>query len=122
LTFTRGSWRFFTFHQIKLFKETKININGFLLLRGQQNFYELETFGQLNISVNHSFLNKKLMISLSGNDVLRSMVTRFSLQQGNVFTEGDRYGDNRRIGLNVRYAFGIQKKEPKQGLIPNDFD
>lgn len=122
LTFTRGSWRFFTFHQIKLFKETKVNINGFLLLRGQQNFYELETFGQLNVSVNQSFYNKKLTISLSGNDILRTMVTRFSLQQGNVFTQGDRYGDNRRIGLNVRYAFGIQKKETRQGIIPNDFD
>jgi len=122
LTFTRGSWRFFTFHQIKLFKETKININGFLLLRGQQNFYELKTFGQLNISINQSFLNKKLVLSLSGNDILRTMVTQFSLQQGNVFTEGDRYSDNRRIGLNLRYAFGIQKKEPRQGMIPNDFD
>jgi hypothetical protein len=50
------------------------------------------------------------------------MVTQFSLQQGNVFTEGDRYSDNRRIGLNLRYAFGIQKKEPRQGMIPNDFD
>jgi outer membrane receptor protein involved in Fe transport len=122
LTFTRGSWRFFTFHQIKLFKETKVNINGFLSLRGQQNFYELETFGQLNVSVNQSFYNKKLTISLSGNDILRTMVTRFSLQQGNVFTQGDRYGDNRRIGLNIRYAFGIQKKETRQGIIPNDFD
>jgi hypothetical protein len=50
------------------------------------------------------------------------MVTQFSLQQGNVFTQGDRYGDNRRIGLNVRYAFCIQKKETRQGMIPNDFD
>ena len=122
LTFSRGSWRFFTFHQIKLFKETKININGFMLLRGLQNFYELETFGQLNISINQSFLNKKLVISLNANDILRTMVTQFSLQQGNVFTQGDRYGDNRRIGLNVRYAFGIQKKETRQSMIPNDFD
>jgi hypothetical protein len=93
-----------------------------LLLRGQQNFYELKTFGQLNISINQSFLNKKLVLSLSGNDILRTMVTQFSLQQGNVFTVGDRYSDNRRIGLNLRYAFGIQKKEPRQGMIPNDFD
>jgi hypothetical protein len=122
LTFSRGSWRFFTFHQIKLFKETKININGFMLLRGLQNFYELKTFGQLNISINQSFLNKKLVISLNANDIFRTMVTQFSLQQGNVYTQGDRYGDNRRIGLNVRYAFGIQKKETRQSMIPNDFD
>ena len=56
------------------------------------------------------------------NDIFRTMVTQFSLQQGNVFTQGDRYGDNRRIGLNVRYAFGIQKKETRQSMIPNDFD
>jgi hypothetical protein len=122
LTFRRGSWRFFTFHQIKLFKETKINLSGFLILRGQQNFYELKTFGQLNVSINQSFLNKKLVLSLNGNDVLRTMVTQFSLQQGNVFTRGDRYSDNQRIGLNLRYAFGIQKKEPKKGFIPNDLD
>jgi hypothetical protein len=74
------------------------------------------------VSINQSFLNKKLVLSLNGNDVLRTMVTQFSLQQGNVFTRGDRYSDNQRIGLNLRYAFGIQKKEPKKGFIPNDSD
>jgi len=122
LAFRRGSWRFFTFQQLKLFKETKINISGFLLLRGQQGFYELGTFGQLNLSINQTLMKRKLTISLSGNDVFRTMVTRFNFNQGNVVTEGDRYSDNQRIGLNVRYAFGIPKKEKSGGFFPTDME
>lgn len=120
LSFTRGSWRFFTFHQLSLSKDTKFTLSGFMLLRGQQGFYELDTFGQLNLGLNQSFLDKKLNVTLNANDVLRTMVTRFTLNQGSVSTFGERYSDNQRIGLNVRYQFGIRKKEEQRS--PLQFD
>ena len=122
LTFTRGSWRLFSFHQLSLGRETKLTLSGFMLLRGQQNFYELDTFGQLNIGLNQTFLNKKLNVTFNATDVLRTMVTRFSLNQGGIITFGDRYGDNQRIGLNVRYQFGLRKKDEERGGTPFDVE
>jgi hypothetical protein len=46
------------------------------------------------------------------------MVTRFEFNQGGIVSSGDRYSDNRRIGINIRYNFGIRKKDPKQ-LLPS---
>jgi hypothetical protein len=117
LTFSRGSWRFFTFHSLTLFKQTKITVMGFMMVNGQQNFYELNNFGMLNVGLNQSFLNKKLIISLNMRDILRTMVTEFEFNQGSFFTTGSRYSDNQRFGINLRYNFGIGKKENKKGIL-----
>ncbi|NLA24571.1 MAG: TonB-dependent receptor, partial [Bacteroidales bacterium] len=81
LNFKRGSWRFFTFHQLRLFKETKITLSGFMMLNGNWNFFELETFGGLNIGINQSFLQKRLNISINYRDILRSMENKFTVNQ-----------------------------------------
>jgi hypothetical protein len=111
LKYSRGSWRFFTFHSLNLFKETKITVNGFLMTNGQWNFYEMKSFGQLNIGLTQTLLDKKLTISLSARDILKTMVTEFEFNQGTVTSLGDRYSDNQRFGINLRYNFGIKKKE-----------
>lgn len=118
LAFSRGSWRFFSFHSLSLTKLTKLTASGFLMLKGQQNFYELGTFGQLNIGLRQQLFNKKLQISLNARDVLRTMVTRFTLAQGNIVTEGERYSDNQRFGINLRYSFGIKRKEENGKGMP----
>ena len=117
LQFSQGSWRFFTYHQLKLSPNTKISINGFLLHKGLQNFYQLDNFGQLNLSVNQTFINNKLNINISANDIFRTMLTRFSLEQGSIATFGSRYSDNQRIGMNVRYQFGIKTKEERSNML-----
>lgn len=120
LTFKRGSWRFFTFHSLSITKTTKLTMNGFMMLNGQQNFYELETFGQLNFGLTQTFMDRKLSITLNANDVLRTMETRFTLNQGSISTDGSRYSDNQRFGVNVRYNFGVKKKEEKRGGMQLD--
>lgn len=122
LEFSRGSWRFFTFHSLRLARNTRLTMMGFMMTRGQMNFYELDTFGQLNFGLNQSFLDRKLNISLSARDVLRTMVTRFTLNQGSMQMQGDRYTDNRRIGINIRYNFGIPKRQERQEQMPMQFD
>ncbi len=110
-SYKRGSWRFFTYHSLTIFKETRLTLSGFLMHKGNYNFYELETFGMLNLGLTQTLLNKKLRITLSARDVLRTMVTSFELNQGSVITSGDRYTDNQRFGINIRYNFGIKDKE-----------
>lgn len=115
-SFSRGSWRLFTFHSLSLSRTTKFNMTGFMMINGQLNFYELKNFGQLNLSLNQSFMNRKLHVTLNARDVLRTMVTQFSMNQGSMIMHGDRYTDNQRIGINVRYSFGVRKRSEKREM------
>lgn len=117
LQFRQGSWRFFTYHQLKLGPNTKLSLNGFMLYKGLQNFYQLDNFGQLNMSVNQTFMNNKLNVNISANDIFRTMLTRFSLEQGSIETFGSRYSDNQRFGMNIRYQFGLKTKEERTNML-----
>jgi outer membrane receptor for ferrienterochelin and colicin len=116
LKYERGSWRLFTFHSLNLFKNTKITLSGFMMVKGQQGFYELKNFGSLNFGITQSLFNKNLTITINARDILRTMVNEFELNQGAVRTYGDRYSDNRRIGINIRYNFGLGKKDNRKSI------
>jgi hypothetical protein len=113
LSYERSSWRFFTFHSLRLAKETRLTLNGFMMTKGQMNFYELDNFGQLNVGLIQTFLDKKLTIMLNARDILHTMGTKFTLEQGGIYSVGDRYSDNQRFGVNIRYNFGIKNKHEK---------
>ncbi|MBI5538943.1 MAG: outer membrane beta-barrel protein [Bacteroidia bacterium] len=114
--YERGSWRLFTFHSLNLLRQTKLTLSGFMMVKGQQGFYELNNFGALNVGITQTLLNKNLTITVNVRDVLRTMVTEFKLNQGAIQTSGDRYSDNRRIGINIRYNFGLGKKGPRKSI------
>ncbi|WP_337043292.1 TonB-dependent receptor domain-containing protein [Emticicia sp. 17c] len=120
LSFQRGSWSFFTFHQFKLNKLTNLSLNGFFRLKGQLQFYELSNFGNLNFNVNRQFFNKKLVATLSINDIFYTNKNNFTINQGSISAFGSRRGDTRRIGFNLRYNFGFRKKEERNN--PFNFD
>lgn len=122
LKISKGSWRLFTFHSLSLFKQTKLTVYGFTMINGFQNFYDLKNFGSLNFGLTQTLLKKKLTITLSGRDILRTMVTKFSLDQGYISTTGDRYSDNQRFGFNIRYNFGVKKKDERKGFVPENVD
>ncbi len=117
LQYTRASWRLYTFHVLKLFGNTKIILSGFMMINGQMDFYELHNFGALNIGIRQSFFNDKLTIKINARDILRTMVVAYDINQGSINAWGDRYTDNRRFGINIRYTFGFGKKEDKGGLF-----
>ncbi len=120
LKYERGSWRFFTYHALNIGENTRLTLTGFMMQNGQYNFYNLNTFGLLNIGLNQTFLNKRLTITLSARDILRTMGTEFELSQGSIETTGSRYTDNRRFGINIRYNFGIRDKAEDTEMF--DFD
>ena len=121
-TFKRGSWRFFTFHALNLFKQTKLTLSGFMMVNGQQNFYKLKNFGQLNLGLTQTLFKQKLTITISARDILKTMVTKFDFDQGSTSINGDRYTDNQRFGINIRYTFGIKKKEERNGFAEPEGD
>ncbi len=111
LSYNHESWTFFTYQTLKLSKLTQVVINGFLRYKSQVQFYELDPFGSLNLSINHQFLKKKLKITMSVTDMFFTNNNVFSINQGNIHASGLRKSDTRRFGLNANYNFGIRKKE-----------
>lgn len=122
LSYKRDSWRLFTFHSLKLFKQTKLNMSGFMMINGQRGFYELSNFGSLNFGISQTFMHQKLIITINARDVFHSMRTGFELNIGSTQTMGDRYTDNQRIGINVRFNFGLGKRENRNGFSEPDDD
>ncbi len=117
LSFKRGSWTFFTYQTFRIDKRSVITLNGFMRLKGQQQFYELTTFGALNTSVNRKFFKDKLIVTVSMNDLFLSNKNNFSIKQGSVNATGFRQSDTRRAGINLRYNFGIRKKEENNNMF-----
>lgn len=118
--FDRGSFTFFTFQSLKLDTKSTIAINGFWRTNGQQQFYELDNFGQLNATVNRQFLNKKLTVTLSANDIFFTNNNTFVLNQGSIRSNGYRESDTRRYGINLRYNFGFKPKEKKLDMLDSE--
>jgi iron complex outermembrane recepter protein len=112
LNYTRGSWLFFMYHELKASKTLTIDVQGFMRTKALQNFYELDNFGGLYLSANKSVLKRKGNIIFSINDVFRTNPVTFHLNQGNVKANGVRANDSRRFGITFRYNFGLSK--PKE--------
>ncbi|MEO9013340.1 MAG: TonB-dependent receptor, partial [Ginsengibacter sp.] len=117
LSFKRGSWSLFTYQTFKISGTSQASLNGFIRLKGQQQFYELSPFGALNVSINQQFFKKKLMITLSESDLFYTNKNDFTLNQGSISASGYRKADTRRFNLNLRYNFGIRKKEKGNNFL-----
>jgi hypothetical protein len=51
------------------------------------------------------------VLSASVNDIFLTNNNNFTINQGSINATGFRRGDTRRFGLNLRYNFGMRKKE-----------
>jgi iron complex outermembrane receptor protein len=111
LLFKKESWSIFTYQTLKLTPTTQLTLNGFARFKGQLQFYELSSFGSLNFSVNKQLMQKKLTLSASINDIFLTNQNEFIINQGSINANGFRKADTRRVGLNIRYNFGIKKRE-----------
>ncbi len=117
LSFKKGTWTLFTYQTFKVDKRSIITLNGFVRFKGQQQFYELSTFGALNTSINRKFMKEKLTVTLSLSDMFASNKNNFTISQGSVDASGFRQSDTRRVGINLRYNFGIRKKEENNNMF-----
>ncbi|MBL7743287.1 MAG: outer membrane beta-barrel protein [Chitinophagaceae bacterium] len=117
LSFKRGSWTFFTYHSLKLGKLSQATLNGFVRFKGQLQFYELSSFGALNTSINRRLFKEKLTVTVSMNDIFRTLRYDFTINQGSIDASGYRLNDTRRFGINLRYNFGIRKKEENNNMF-----
>ncbi|MDQ3276979.1 MAG: TonB-dependent receptor, partial [Bacteroidota bacterium] len=93
LGFKRGSWRFFTYHNLRLSPNTQLSLFGFLIKNGQLQFYELSDFGQLSMNLSQQFLKKKLTVTLNTQDIFYTNKNEFVLTQGSINATGMRSAD-----------------------------
>jgi len=77
---------------------------------------EMKTFGQLNFGLTQTLLDKKLTVTVNVRDIFKTMGTEFTFNQGSISSIGSRYADSRRFGINLRYNFGVKKKENQKGM------
>lgn len=117
LNYSRASWTFFTGHQFKATPTLSFNLNGWMLANGFRLFNELKNMGQLNLSATKTLLHKKLSIIVSGNDLLFTNKSLFSIHQQAISVTGSRIQDTRRAGITFRYNFGINHTEEKKPLF-----
>jgi hypothetical protein len=118
IDYKRSSWTLFSFHSYKPTKTLSLNAYGFWLIRGFDRFYELADFGAINASINKTFQDGKITVALTGNDLLRTNRQSFVVNQPGIYATGARYEDTRRVGITLRYNFGMAK--PKE--VQNPFD
>jgi len=115
--FTGDNWMLFTFHRLRIGEKSQISLHGFWRFKGPVQLMEVGNIGWLNMSVNRQFLNKKLTATISVEDIFYTNNSTFAFQQGGVNVDGKRYTDSRRLSVNLRYNFGIRKKEePEKGF------
>lgn len=117
LDFKGENWLFFTYHQIRLDRNSTFTMNGFWRLAGPLQFYELSAMGSLSMSLNRKFLKQKLTVAINTTDIFYTNNNSFTVRQGSVNASGSRATDSRRYGLNLRYEFGLRKKEERQGMF-----
>ena len=56
-------------------------------------------------------------IILTANDIFRTITNRFIINQPNFLADGYRYADTRRIGIALKYNFGLKPRvEKRQGF------
>jgi iron complex outermembrane recepter protein len=117
LDFKGENWLFFTYHQLRLGKNSTFTMNGFWRLAGPLQFYELSEMGSLSMSLNRKFFKQKLTIAINATDIFYTNNNTFTVRQGSVNASGSRATDSRRFGLNLRYEFGLRKKEEQPGMF-----
>ncbi len=121
-TFHKSSFTFFLFQNYKPTKTLTLSLNSFMRVNTVINFFELKPFGGLTFSGNKSILKKKMNIIATVNDVFRTNRNSFIIKQPNFVADGYTFNDTRRIGIALKYNFGLKPRvEKRQGFeIPQD--
>jgi len=123
-TFHKSSFTFFLFQNYKPTKTLTLSLNSFMRVNTVINFFELKPYGGISFSGNKSILNKKMNVILTVNDILRTNKNSFVINQPNFVADGYRFYDNRRIGIALKYNFGLKSRaEKRQGFeIPQEIN
>ena len=87
-------------------------LNSPWIWRGSVN---VEGYSGLSIGVKKEFLDKKLLVQLTGNDILNtSSDYSYKSNYGGMIVDGVISFDSQRAGISVTYKFGNQKAKTRK--------
>ncbi|AQX05127.1 TonB-dependent receptor [Elizabethkingia meningoseptica] len=78
-------------------------------LRGSFGNYKAENFSMLNLGAKLSFMEKKLQVNASVNDVFLTALSKGEAVYSNFISRNENYYDYRNFTLSVSYIFGNNK-------------
>ncbi|MDE5438738.1 TonB-dependent receptor [Elizabethkingia meningoseptica] len=78
-------------------------------LPGSFGNYKAENFSMLNLGAKLSFMEKKLQVNASVNDVFRTALSKGEAVYSNFISRNENYYDYRNFTLSVSYTFGNNK-------------
>jgi len=114
-------WNFemVTSNDFDLAKNIRLNATLILLTSGVDNLDERSSLSQFNLAMKFSFLNDKLIVSTSANDIFGTTRPVFTSYSNNIKTVFRNYYDQQSFTVSLRYSFG-SKFEAKQKKLKNE--
>lgn len=109
--YQRGKWNWMAYWQVnyKPINSLSFEVSGYYMTQFLQEFLIIEQRGALNLALRKSFLDNKLKLSLSANDILLSDVTHARIQFEQINVNFTQYQDSRSMRFGLSYSFGNQK-------------
>ena len=96
-------------HTFTIMPTMRANLQMLWLKRGWEGISYFKDFFYMNAQIEKSFLDKRLSLTLSCNDLFSSMVYSGKINFGNINQSFKEDQNQRRIMLTARYSFGSQK-------------
>ncbi len=87
-------------------KTTFFSINYGLQLPGRYQIFHISNMNILDVSMKFLLLDKKLTLTVTGQDLLKGQRPVISYESNGVRTEFRRYGDTRGFRISLSYKFG----------------
>lgn len=82
---------------------------------------KVEGYQGLNFGIRKDFLNRKLLVQLTGNDIFRGNTDfYYTSNYGGIVTDGVRSFDNQRFGFSLTYNFGNQQAKARRNRSAMD--
>lgn len=82
-----------------------INLDTRWQSKGNADIYQLGSIWQMNMYVTKQLFNKKLSITLAGNDLFKTKKTKWHINHKNILFDYEKYTDNRYVSLSIQYNF-----------------
>lgn len=117
--FQRGAAYIFTYSQFYLKNNTRLIVVYYNMFRGVMNLYELNQPSQnLNISLNKKFLENRLIVNLSVDNVLNTDGYDVNVFGSGLQMRNQTWNERRMFKVGLTYNFGSFKNQ-NNGMIPD---
>jgi hypothetical protein len=92
-------------------KDLTINASYYYVSKSVSGLLEYDPYSNLSLSVRKTFFEGDGEVTIIGDDLLKSLRYKTTMEYGNQYVYDNSYGDSRSVRIQLRYRFGNQKLE-----------